>query len=101
ELGSPEIPMTRLPPLLPTGSALYFVAVMSMPAAADAEGAVDPPADAAGAVEGAVEAGGAGLGLGELDPVRRPPETTIPPTAATLNKRFRIQVLLLKFRLAS
>jgi hypothetical protein len=85
ELGSPEIPMTRLPPLLPTASALYFVAVRSGPAAVD--GAGEPPdADAAGAegLSAALEALGDVVAAGEHAANR------MTHTATMLDRRFRM-----------
>src|SRR5262249_37319822 len=66
------MPMTRLPPVLPTGSALYFVAVSrSPPAAPDADGAslagADAGADAGASLAGACDAGVAGLAV-RVDP---------------------------------
>src|SRR5262245_50728110 len=96
ELGSPEMPMTRLPPLAPTGSALYLVVVRSMPPVApEPVGKPDAPVAGDSADEAAGDAGAAPVGLGDVCADGEHAATTMTPAAITLNRRFRIQVLLL------
>src|SRR5438876_8190818 len=88
ELGSPEIPMTRFPPLLPTGSALYFVAVKSISPVPEAAG--EPEAGAADSDPAAVL--GAAADVEGDDAVVPHADAMIALVAIRANKRFRIEL---------
>jgi hypothetical protein len=81
------MPMTRFPPLLPTASALYLVAVRSGVAAPLADGAA---ADSAGVDGAAAEAAVVGATDGGFEAVVPHADPMIALAAIRANKRFRM-----------